>query len=210
MFPQKTNKRHFFLYSCRVSTALQSALVDDSLQGTLAQKPFPQWAVGEDGGKIEKGNNDVVAATLSKTTWSQLLVFNKFLTAISGTDNGNSEPSVVHFGFFVLQRVFFPELGAFVWLAVVGNLSSESQNKIFAEVNCLAVAPRLVKICNDRAAVQHVHSFVFHLGGCSQSSPPTGSPAELMRVSAAARKGFYPNKGSNSTQLRLWATLQLN
>lgn len=186
-----------------------SALVDDSLQGMLAQKPFPQWVVGEDGGKIEKGYNNVVEATLPKTTWSQLLVFNKFLTAISCTDNSNSEPSVVHFGFFVLQRVF-PELGAFVWLAVVGNLSSESRNKIFAEVNCFAVAPRLVKICNDRAAVQHVHSFAFHLGGCSQSSPPTGSPAELMRVSAVARKGFYPNMGSNSTQLLLWAAPQLN
>lgn len=43
-----------------------SALVDDSLQGMLAQKPFPQWVVGEDGGKIEKGNNDVVEANTAK------------------------------------------------------------------------------------------------------------------------------------------------
>lgn len=205
MFPQEGRRG---ISSCTVVQRQLhwNAFVDGSLKGMLAQKPFPQWIVGEDCGKVEKGNNDAVEATLAKTSWSQLLVFSRCLTAIAAQTPATASPLSS-----ILVSLFFkevlPEPGAFVWLAVVGNLLSESRNKISAYLIWLAVAPRLIKICNDRAAVQHVHSCASYLGGCYESSPPTGSPAELRRVSF---RGFYPNMGSNSTQLRLWAALQLN
>lgn len=107
-------------------------------------------------------------------------------------------PSVVSLFF----TEFSPELGAFVWLAVAANLPTESRNKISPEVVWLAVAPILFTICNNHAAAQLVHTLALRLDGCSQSSPPTGSLADLNRVSAAGtKKAFTPKMGSDSTQL---------